>query len=197
MFGIAFDSNGSGLLTENGDTHFDELNIMEKGRNYGFPNLQYPTLASLENTSKFVSPVREYDRTIAPAQAIFYTGDKFPEIKNSFIIVSYNDGNIHSVRITEKGNQTFVDDLVIDFKHDFPDNIVSVAQSPSGDLYYGGYNIYKVQKIFLDTQQRVFPVSTNLTEGINIDNMHLSAPDKSLLLHVVYIRLEKYGCHET
>ena len=188
MYGIAFDSSGRGLLTENGDTHFDELNMLEKGQNYGFPKLQYPTLASIENNSSFVSPIREYDRTIAPAQAIYYTGDKFPEIKNSFIIVSYNDGNIHSVRITEKDNQTYVEDLVIDFKRDFPDNIVSVAQSPSGDLYYGGYSIYKVQKIHSETQQRVFPVATNLTDGVNIENMHLSAPEKSLFLHVVYTR---------
>lgn len=61
---------------------------------------------------------------------------------DSFIFVSFNDGNLHSIRVNEKNNQTYLEELVIDFNHDFPDNIVSIAQSPSGDLYYGGYNIY-------------------------------------------------------
>lgn len=186
----AFDKNGEGLLTENGDTHFDELNILEKGRNYGFPNFQYPTLSSI-NDIRFVSPMREYDKTIDPAQAIFYSGSKYPEISNSFILVSFNHGNIHSLKINKKNNQTFVDHLVIDFKRDFPENIVSVGQSPTGDIYYGGFNIYKVQSIGSESKSQVFPITTNLSIGIDIEDMRLSIPDKSLMLHVVYT--QKYG----
>ena len=34
MYGIAFDKNGFGLLSENGDELYDEINTIEKGGNY-------------------------------------------------------------------------------------------------------------------------------------------------------------------
>ena len=41
IFGVAFDKkSGIGVVTENGDAHFDEINILKKGGNYGFPTLQ-------------------------------------------------------------------------------------------------------------------------------------------------------------
>jgi glucose/arabinose dehydrogenase len=40
-FGVAFDwSTGLGILTENGDQAYDEVNLIEKGGNYGFPLYQ-------------------------------------------------------------------------------------------------------------------------------------------------------------
>lgn len=105
---------------------------------------------------------------------------------DSFIFVSFNDGNLHSIRVNEKNNQTYLEELVIDFNHDFPDNIVSIAQSPSGDLYYGGYNIYKVESISPQSEQIVFPIVTNLTDGVEVKDLQLLVPEKSLLLHVNY-----------
>ena len=41
IFGIAFDKkDGIGMISENGDFHYDEINIIQKGGNYGFPALQ-------------------------------------------------------------------------------------------------------------------------------------------------------------
>ncbi len=187
MYGIEFDKSGTGIVTENGDTHFDELNLIQKAGNYGFPASQYPTQASIETGARFTPPLIAYDRVIAPAQAIFYTGNKYPELRDSFIFVSYNDGTLHSVRINEKkNNQTYVDDLVIDFKHDLPDNTASVAQSPSGDLYLGRYNIYKVESISPLGKQKFLPIGINLTRGVDIKDIQLVVPEKSLQLHVGY-----------
>src|SRR5689334_12225664 len=73
MFGIAFDTiNGTGIETENGDTRFDEINLIKKGGNYGFPLEQFPSVASIANQSKFLAPIRAFDRVISPTQAIFY-----------------------------------------------------------------------------------------------------------------------------
>lgn len=176
----------------NGDTHFDELNILERGQNHGFPNSQYPTISPI-NDGRIISPIRDYEKTTAPSQAIFYSGNKYPEISNSFIFVSHNHGNIHSLKISKKYNQTYVDDRDVDLKRDLPENIVSVAQSPTGDLYYGGYYIYKVQSISSESKSQVFPVTTNLSDGIDIKDMRLSIPDKSLLLHIVYTQNHGLG----
>ena len=180
MFGIAFDKSGHGIVTENGDTHFDELNLLQRGGNYGFPSLQYPTLSSLVTKSNFIQSLREYDRVIAPAQAIFYTGIKYPELNNMFIMASYNDGNLHAIRVNETRGQIFVDDLILDFEQVTPDNIISVAQSLSGDIYYGGYDIYKVQSLSASAKQLAFPVRTNLSRGIDLKEMTIFKENNTL-----------------
>ena len=46
MFGIAFDDKQNiGIVTENGDVLYDEVNLLQKGGNYGFPTLQPPNLS--------------------------------------------------------------------------------------------------------------------------------------------------------
>ena len=40
MFGIAFDNKGNGIVTENGEALYDEINLLKPGGNYGFPMLQ-------------------------------------------------------------------------------------------------------------------------------------------------------------
>ena len=40
MYGIAFDNNGTGLVFESGDVIYDEINVLKKGGNYGFPVYQ-------------------------------------------------------------------------------------------------------------------------------------------------------------
>ena len=185
MFGIAFDKSGHGIVTENGDTHFDELNLLQRGGNYGFPSLQYPILSSLVTKSNFIQPIREYDRVIGPAQAIFYTGIKYPELNNMFIMASYNDGNLHAIRVNETNEQIFVDDLIIDFEQVTPDNIASVAQSPSGDIYYGGYDIYKLQSLSASVKQLAFPVRTNLSRGVDIKEMTIFRENNTLMIHAI------------
>ncbi|MGC1132693.1 MAG: PQQ-dependent sugar dehydrogenase [Nitrososphaeraceae archaeon] len=46
IYGIAFDpKSGLGLIAENGNDLYDEINILSKGGNYGFPTMQPPNVA--------------------------------------------------------------------------------------------------------------------------------------------------------
>jgi glucose/arabinose dehydrogenase len=85
--GLAFQP-GTNLLfeTEHGPSGFegkggggDEVNIIEKGKNYGWPEIHHTeTRAGME------SPLLEYSPACAPASAAFYTGERFPQLKNNF-----------------------------------------------------------------------------------------------------------------
>jgi len=76
---------GSGLMfqTEHGPSHFegrgggaDEVNIVEAGKNYGWPTIYGKTTqAGLE------PPLLEYSPACAPASGAFYNGDKLPRFK--------------------------------------------------------------------------------------------------------------------
>ena len=78
---------GSGLMfqTEHGPSGFDgpgggdEVNIVERGKNYGWPIIHHKdTKAGLE------SPLLEYTPSCAPASAMFYNGSVFPQFKGNF-----------------------------------------------------------------------------------------------------------------
>ena len=128
-------------------------------------------LQSILMTLIFLPPIRAYERVIAPAQAIFYDASKFPDLRGKFVIASYNDGNLRAMKVYQ--NQT-INELVISVTHDILDNIAAIAQSPSGDIYYGGYSIYKLESVKSELHPTMFPVQIDMTPGINITEMSLS-----------------------
>lgn len=185
-FGIAFDKSGHGIIPDNGDTHFDEINWIQKGGDYGFPNVQYPSIYTVNsNASDFLPPIRAYERVIAPAQAIYYDASKFPDLRGKFVIASYNDGNLRAMKVYQ--NQT-INELVISVTHDILDNIAAVAQSPSGDIYYGGYSIYKLESIKSELHPTMIPVQIDMTPGINITEMKAHPGEKAITINLTTIK---------
>lgn len=78
---------GSGLMfqTEHGPSGFegrgggaDEVNIVERGKNYG-----WPTIWGKRTAPGLESPLLEYTPACAPASAAFYTGAAFPNFKGN------------------------------------------------------------------------------------------------------------------
>jgi len=92
--GLAFDPN-TGHLWENehGPRGGDELNIIEKGKNYGWPivthGIDYPgdTIgAGITHMDGMVDPVYYWDPVIAPSGLAFYRGTLFPEWQGSVFV---------------------------------------------------------------------------------------------------------------
>ena len=94
---LAFDAQGQLWDVEHGTRGGDELNRVQKGKNYGWPLQAYgveysgqpisselgsaqPSVASMEQPTYFWDPV------IAPSGAQFYTGSAFPAWRNSMFI---------------------------------------------------------------------------------------------------------------
>src|SRR6185369_9396504 len=79
---------GSNLMfqTEHGPSGFDgpgggdEVNVVERGKNYGWPIIHHrDTREGLE------SPLLEYTPAVAPASGMFYTGTLFPALRGNFL----------------------------------------------------------------------------------------------------------------
>jgi len=92
--GLAFDP-GTGRLweTEHGPRGGDELNIIEKGKNYGWPvivhGIDYPGTAigeGITHKEGMEEPVYYWDPVIAPSGLAFYTGNLFPQWKSSVFV---------------------------------------------------------------------------------------------------------------
>ena len=177
VFGIAFDKkSGLGIVTENGDAHYDEINILRKGANYGFATSQPPTRSPLLDNSSSVKPVRAYWETIAPTQAIFYDANKFAKLKDKLLFGSYNEGFVYVLGLNHTGSVT--DELAIEFPYD--DNVDSIVQSPSGDIYFGGYKIYKISSINMDQpEQNMYFIEFTLNEA-QVSNLQFDIDSASV-----------------
>ena len=92
--GLTFDpKTGSLWQVDHGPRGGDELNIIEKGKNYGWPvivhGIDYPGTAigeGITHKEGMEEPVYYWDPVIAPSGLAFYTGSLFPQWKNSLFV---------------------------------------------------------------------------------------------------------------
>jgi glucose/arabinose dehydrogenase len=179
MYGIAFDNSGTGLTTENGDLLYDEINLITKGGNYGFPTLQPPNLPPERANNSSLKPLRTYWETIAPTQMIYYEGDAVPELKGMFLFGSYT-GDIYGVKLSEDEKKV-VQELKIDLEHYPFVPTVGIAQSPDGKLYYGGYQIYTLDSIDL-REQMLFTVTVDAPSAVDIGEISVDEEQKRIMI---------------
>ncbi len=185
IFGIAFDEkNDIGVFTENGDALFDEINVIKKGGNYGFPNLQPENLHwSVSNSTVDIKPLRTYYYSIAPTQTIYYTGEHFPSLKDTFLVATYT-GDIYSIKIdnitkkissqitTHNDPETIVSEKYIQVNNYPFESIIGLTQTPSGDIYYGGYHIYRLDSVIEDDPDQIlYSIQVDYPDNIAIDNV--------------------------
>lgn len=84
MLGVAFDGDGRLWAHEMGPRHGDELNLIEKGGNYGWPevsngdNYSGVPIPDHDERPEFTPPKAFWVPAISPAGLIFYDGEMFP-----------------------------------------------------------------------------------------------------------------------
>jgi len=92
QYGLAFDAAGKLWETEMGPMGGDELNLIEPGKNYGWPLVSYginydgKSIPSHDSDPKFAKPLLYWTPVIAPAGLTFYYGNLFPQWKGSAFI---------------------------------------------------------------------------------------------------------------
>ena len=128
---------GSNLMfqTEHGPSGFDgpeggdEVNIVEKGKNYGWPIIHHKqTREGLE------SPLIEYTPACAPASGMFYRGNAFPQFKGNFFFGCLRGERV--IRVVLDGRRVVSqEDLLKDYGR-----IRDVAEGPDGFLYFSTSN---------------------------------------------------------
>lgn len=83
--GIDWNAEGVLVETEHGPSGEagsggDEINIIEKGKNYGWPTIHHD-----EAKAGLISPLRQWTPAIAPASGVFYKGEMFPQWKGQYL----------------------------------------------------------------------------------------------------------------
>ena len=108
----------------------DEVNIVEKGKNYGWAKISHEmTREGME------TPLVEYSPAIAPASGMFYTGEMFPEFKGNFFIGALKGKAI--IRLVLDGRKIVSQERLLEKEYG---RIREVAQSPDGAIYFSTSN---------------------------------------------------------
>jgi len=121
---------------EHGPQGGDEVNVIRKGANYGWPKITYGEEYGGGKVSEHTAlpgmeqPLLYWVPSIAPSGMAFYTGDKFPKWKGDLFVGALRGTHLRRVRLrgeTVLGQEELLEDL--------GERIRDVRDGPDGYLY--------------------------------------------------------------
>ena len=122
--------------TEHGPSGFDgpgggdEVNIVERGKNYG-----WPTIHHRQTRSGLEAPLLEYTPAVAPASGMFYRGAAFPQFRGNFFFGCLRGERI--IRVVLDGRRVVSQENLLEGKYG---RIRDVAEGPDGAIYFSTSN---------------------------------------------------------
>lgn len=137
--GLVYDESHDRLIShEHGPKGGDEINIIEPGKNYGWP----VTTHGVDYTGARITPFTEQEGmepprlqwtpSIAPSGLALYTGDLFPQWQGDLLVGALASRRVHRVSLDQDGSGA--KDVEILFE-ELGERIRDVRMGPEGALY--------------------------------------------------------------
>jgi glucose/arabinose dehydrogenase len=122
--------------SEHGPSSDDEINIIEKGRNYGWPNVPGFCDAGFEQTFCSANNVREPLKAWTPTVAVcgldYYNNDLIPQWKNSLLMVVLKEARLYQLQLNAA--HTSITGTTEYFANNYG-RMRDVCISPAGKVY--------------------------------------------------------------
>ncbi len=134
-YGLAFAPDGRLWEVEHGPRGGDELNLIEPGKNYGWPLVSYAVnyngvpIPSPDSRPDLTKPVIYWTPVIAPGSLTFYNGSMFPQWKGSAFIGGLASKTLNRIVFDGKGGATPAE------RWDVGHQIRDVAVAPDGAIW--------------------------------------------------------------
>jgi glucose/arabinose dehydrogenase len=122
--------------TEHGPSGFDgpgggdEVNIVERGRNYGWPVVHHD-----QSREGMEPPLLVYTPAVAPASAMFYRGSAFPQFRGNLFFGALRGESI--IRVSLQGRRVINQERLLEGQYG---RIREVAEAPDGTIYFSTSN---------------------------------------------------------
>jgi len=135
-YGMAFSPTGELWEVEHGPRGGDELNLIQKGKNYGWPLVSYGQnyngvpIASPDTRSELTKPVIYWVPVIAPGNLMFYRGAQtFPQWNGSGFVSGLTSKSLNRILFDGHGGAKTAE------RWDVGRRIRDVEQGPDGSLW--------------------------------------------------------------
>ena len=119
--GMTWDNNGNMFVAEFGPEKNDEINLIQAGKNYGWPEQQ------CSGNDNFENPILCFDPSIEPGGILFYSGDRL-DFESPFIMASMRATNLYQLDFEEglSSQKSILSGI---------GRVRDVVQGPDGSLY--------------------------------------------------------------
>jgi aldose sugar dehydrogenase len=135
-YGLAFSPTGELWEVEHGPRGGDELNLIEKGKNYGWPLVEYADnyngvpIPRPDTRPDFAKPAIYWVPVVAPGNLMFYRGTQtFPQWNGNGFISGMGTKSLNRVIFDGKGGAKMAE------RWDMGKRIRDVAEAPDGSLW--------------------------------------------------------------
>jgi len=134
-YGLAFAPDGRLWELEHGPRGGDELNLIEPGKNYGWPLVSYGhnyngvPIPNPETRPDLAKPVIYWVPVIAPGNLMFYKGSAFPQWNGSGLASGLASKSLTRITFDGKGGATPAE------RWDLSRRIRDVEEAPDGSLW--------------------------------------------------------------
>jgi len=136
VLGAALDSQKRLWVAEMGPRGGDELNLIERGKDYGWPTIGYGEEYSGEPIHQATQapgleqPIYYWDPVISPGALTIYSGDLFPSWKGNFFIAGLSSKAL--IRLVLRADRVVGEERLLTSRSE---RIRTVVQGPEGALY--------------------------------------------------------------
>ena len=115
--------------SEHGATGNDEINVIQRGANFGWPRIEGSGAATGMET-----PVTFFNPAIAPSGASFYRGERFPQFANDLFVGTLRGSHLLRLRIDPASPRRIAaQERLLDQRYG---RIRDVISGPDGYLYF-------------------------------------------------------------
>jgi glucose/arabinose dehydrogenase len=134
-YGLTFGPDGRLWELEHGPAGGDELNLIEVGKNYGWPLVSYgenyngTPIPKPDTRPDLAKPVIYWVPVIAPGNMVFYNGKMFPQWNGSALLAGLSSKAVLRVTFDGKGGATQTDRWNVGFR------VRDVAVGPDGSVW--------------------------------------------------------------
>ncbi|RMG28606.1 MAG: T9SS C-terminal target domain-containing protein [Bacteroidetes bacterium] len=138
--GLALSPAGQLYSCEHGTFNNDELNLIEKGRNYGWPLVSGPCDAGNASTCAELNvkaPLLSWTPPIAPCGLAFYASDRFPAWNNSLLMGALRAQGLMWMKMDSSGQAIVEQHLYLEQEYG---RIREVLVNPEGRVFVATSN---------------------------------------------------------
>ena len=134
-YGLAFAPDGRLWELEHGPRGGDKLNLIEPGKNYGWPLVSYApnyngvAIPTFDTRPDLTKPLIQWTPVIAPGNMVFYKGAMFPQWQGSALIGGLATRSLSRITFDGKGGATPAE------RWDVGHQVRDVAVGPDGAVW--------------------------------------------------------------